>query len=528
LSIIGLTQCLFNLNIITELIRIKDNIEDNNDELDIVELHSIIESINKNDKKKLQEVEFLEQLWFKINPTNNKYINSQLLSDLLKLLFSSNNKTKELIGPIEELFKKYNISKNNDSDDEEDNNDNNRFYSSPLTNKQYNENEFWSLSKIIKLFASIIKNIKAYKFNNYKKTEIYNQIIKEREKDLIFQPQLISNDYFYKYSKYDYDNDNDNYIMSSPNSGNSKKRKHDFKKVYERFMCEKEIHEKTLERIREMQLEKELSMCTKVPKINKPKTPNKNFKKISKTINTDTDDSKILKKNKSNININSPVYERLYNKWKKYNLGDNKNKKGKKYIGKEETLNKSNSNLKNNKNPKGYDDYIQRNREVIKKREYNKQLEEDKKFGRNYKKTIKMNAKPLNITDLKKKKTPDKNKEKSNNQEFLNNYENENIFEDFFITVNIKLPNGLSKPLKIYNNNDKDTLKSVIAFCRMYHIKDEYKKIIYQKVIQYKNNFFSGRNKIDSNKDGFIMNEDSDTITNTYSNNSNPSNNSNL
>ena len=33
---------------------------------------------------------------------------------------------------------------------------------------------------------------------------------------------------------------------------------------------------------------------------------------------------------------------------------------------------------------------------------------------------------------------------------------------------------------------------------------------------------------IDSNKDGFIMNEDSDTITNTYSNNSNPSNNSNL
>ena len=37
--------------------------------------------------------------------------------------------------------------------------------------------------------------------------------------------------------------------------------------------------------------------------------------------------------------------------------------------------------------------------------------------------------------------------------------------------------------------------------------------------MQYKNTFF-GRNLLD-NKDGFILNEDLDTITNTYSNNSN-------
>ena len=529
MSVIGLTQCLFDLNIITELIKIKDNIEDNNDDLDIVELHSIIESINPNDTKKLQEVELLEQLWFKMNPKNNKYINSQVLSDFLKLLFSSSNKVKELIKPIEELFKKYSISNNNDcgSDEYDNNNNNNEFFLSPLTNKKYNRNELWPLSKMIEVFLSIIKNIKAYKFNNYKKSKIYNEIIAEKEKDLIFQPKLISNDYFNKYSNYDYNKDN-NIIISSANKGNSKKTKHDFNKIYERFMLKKKNQEKTLEKIREMQQEFELKMCTNVPKINKPKNRNKISEKNSKTIEIDSENSKILKKNKSNININEPVYEKLYNKRKKNKDICGKNTKTQKYIEKDKTLNKTYSNLKINKKPKGYDEYIKRNREALKKREYKKQLEEDKKYGKNYEKVKKMNVKPFDITDLKKEKASSKNKDKSNNNELINNFGNENIFEDFFITVNVKIPNGLSKPLKIYDNNDDDTLETVNSFCKIYHINDDYKKIIYKKVIQYKKSIFSNKNKIENIRDGFIINEDFDTNTNACSNNSNPSHNSNL
>ena len=50
-------------------VKIKDNFQDINDDLDFVELQSIIESIKGKDKKKLKELEFLEQLWFIINPS---------------------------------------------------------------------------------------------------------------------------------------------------------------------------------------------------------------------------------------------------------------------------------------------------------------------------------------------------------------------------------------------------------------------------------------------------------------------------
>ena len=94
-----------------------------------------------------------------------------------------------------------------------------------------------------------------------------------------------------------------------------------------------------------------------------------------------------------------------------------------------------------------------------------------------------MNIKQVNIAKIKEQKTPPKIKEKINKNEFLDNIENENIFEDIFITVNIKIPNGSSKPLKIYDKNYNDTLEYVNNFCRMYHINDEYKKIIFKKVM---------------------------------------------
>ena len=76
--------------------------------------------------------------------------------------------------------------------------------------------------------------------------------------------------------------------------------------------------------------------------------------------------------------------------------------------------------------------------------------------------------------------------------------------------------------MKIYNKNYNDTVELVNNFCKIYSINNENRKIIIKKVLQYKNSFF-GRNLIEerSNRDGFLLNEDLDTITNTYSNNSN-------
>ena len=99
------------------------------------------------------------------------------------------------------------------------------------------------------------------------------------------------------------------------------------------------------------------------------------------------------------------------------------------------------------------------------------------------------------------------------------NKNKDNIIDDVFITLNIRIPNGLSKPLKIYDKDYNDTVESVNNFCKIYSINDENKKIIFRKVMEYKNVFFS-RNIIDHNNiNGFMLNEDLDTITNTYSNN---------
>ena len=198
--------------------------------------------------------------------------------------------------------------------------------------------------------------------------------------------------------------------------------------------------------------------------------------------------------------------------------------------------------MKNMKKPKGYNEYIQRNRSILEKKEYEKKLEEDKKYGRGYEKIQKKKLKPFNITDLnggngnnrKIKKinipipSPNSNRSnrslEQNNNDFVNNFENEkvgNIIDDIYINIDIKIPNGLLKPLKIYNRNDKDTVEMVNNFCNIYSINDENKKEILKKVIEYKNAFFNINLNKGNNKEGFMLNEDSEMATYANSNNSN-------
>ena len=519
ISVVGITQCLYDLNIITELIKIKDNIKDANDYLDSVELQAIIESINNRDIKKLREVEFIEQLWIIINPSQTQYINSEMFSQILKILFSSNNDIKDLEKKIENILEKYN-TKNSENDSNKEQKKNKMEYFSPLRDKTYNENEKWPLSKLIKYFLKNKRNLKAYRDNNYKSNEIYNNILKDRDKDLTFKPNFISKDFFYKHSKYDYNKDINN-IQSPKESSNTiqTKKKNKFDKIYDRFMAEKELHEKTLELMRKIKMEKELKKCTRVPKTNKymPHTPQK--LSVKDKFEDIEESSQKMKKNKSFINNGPRKYKKLYNLRK--NKNNNKNDLGKNYTFKPELIsNKENINkMKNIKKPKGYDDYIKRNRDAIEKKKLMKKIEEEKKSGKNYEKMKKSKLKPFNITDLneknkKTKKLPPENL--SNKNEENNNEKNEAMIDDIYITIDIKIPNGLLKPLKIYNKNNNDTIDKVNEFCKIYSINDENKKMIIKKVIQCKNAFFARMD--DKNQDDFIINEDLDTITNSGGN----------
>ena len=517
LNIVSMTQCLYELNIINELIKPKDNIQDINlnNQLDLSELQAMVESVKTKDIKKSEEIVLIEQLWFLLNPELKSKIDSNILCIFLKLFFCGNYSQKDLEKLIISLLEKYQI--NNLEKKEE--------YKSPLRDKKYNQNEIWPLAKFIKVFLNLKKDLKAYRENDYTKGDVYNNIIKEKDKDLTFEPNFVSNKYFYKYSQFQYNKDNSIIALINKYKNQNQKQKHDFNKVYERFKADKELHEKTLQKIREKQEENELKMCTNVPKINKY---------IPKSRNPSTD-----KKNKiSDTDIKQPRYKLLYNLRKKFNKNDkneiktdlndivDENCTFKPQISdNKDLLNRTFSNLKIKKKPKGFNDYVNRNRSVLEKKELEKKLEEDKKYGRNYDKMQKMKTKikPLNITDLNKSASKEKKniqyisntetKEKKRYQ--LETEKNENIIQNIYITLDIKTPSGTVNQLKIYNKPDKKTMEDVCNFCKIFSLNDDMMNMLIKKAIIFKYNFFGKNNDINK-EEGFLTKEEFKSISNTY------------
>ena len=182
-----------------------------------------------------------------------------------------------------------------------------------------------------------------------------------------------------------------------------------------------------------------------------------------------------------------------------------------------------------------------RNRALLEKKEYEKKLEEDKRYGRNYDKLKKVKIKPLNINYLNysNQASPKKNNNVNKYQNYTEsnrkskfNPENE-IIENIYITLDIKTPNGIAKPLKIYNKNDNSVIEDVSNFCRIYNLNEEIKKLLINRAIKYriynlneeikkllinraikyKNNFFN------NNKEKFINEINREFFDNTYKKN---------
>jgi len=112
LNIVNMTQCLYELNIINELIKPKDNVQDINinNQIDLAELQAMVESVKDNDIKKSEEVELIEQLWYLLNPKLETSFNCEILSIFLKLFFCDNYTQKELEVYIKSLLDNYKIN----------------------------------------------------------------------------------------------------------------------------------------------------------------------------------------------------------------------------------------------------------------------------------------------------------------------------------------------------------------------------------------------------------------------------------
>ena len=282
----------------------------------------------------------------------------------------------------------------------------------------------------------------------------------------------MSNYVFDKNSKYYYYNNKEKDFLNQTISNNSSKPKHDFNRTYERFMQEKKMHEKVLEKLREIKKKKELKKYTPKPKIH-DYTP-KNTRKKSNLYNQQ---SEVLNKGKK-----IPIYEKLYSMKKNYS--------GKKSERKSKSEIFNNKEIKKNKDKILYKDKIENNKKKIQ---------------------------PFNVNN---------SKENKNNLKNIKSNLNKTIIDSIYITIEIKMPNGELKPLIIYKDQN-NTIDLINEFCEENHITDEDRKIIFNKVIQYKNAFFEKSLNEEKNDYNPNNNEDMDTIANTYGNLSKNSNESN-
>ena len=465
ISIVEMVQILCLLRIINALVK-TEQIKD----LNIKDLKLVVENRNKNDYKKLEELEFIEQLYFIINPTLEKNINCKMFTDLIKILFSSDNsKIKNISQEIKNLLDEYKIDSKNNKEG---------IYISPLREEQtFEQKDIWAIPKLIKSFLKLKTDKMAYKNNffEFKREQLKNNLIEEKEKELKFHPEINKKNFVFKNSKYDYYNNKDNTDLNKTYSNTTHTRKSDFNKLYERFMAEKKMHDKALERLRESKRIKEEKKCTLNPKITEYK-PRKIYlqNRLNKSVDM-TYDYRI-----NDINKKVPIYERLYSLRKIYN------QKKIKLDESEELENKLNSKpsfkeIKNKSKSKSKSKNKNNNiKQKLQKREYNEYA---------------IKKKDLNINN---NKVYERKIQKMRNKQLNNSKETENsIIEDIYVIMDINTPKGGKRPIKIYKN--QENLSDLVdQFCKKNKINDIDKKVIYNQALLYKNNIF-GRNTDETN-----------------------------
>jgi hypothetical protein len=237
-------------------------------------------------------------------------------------------------------------------------------------------------------------------------------------------------------------------------------------------MLQKKMHEKALEKLREIKRKKELKKCSNKPKITEYSPEQLNW-------SVDYENSKIYKRNND-----IPIFERLYNN---------------------DTISFNSKAAKDNNNKYECSPNSSPDRKLIFTDIKNIG---DKKHGKKYEK---VGINPFHIDN-------DSNEDKKNiknNKNEENHINNSSTIDKIPVIIVIKLPNGEIKSLKIYEKMNKTT-EILNAFCRKNDINEEDKKIILGKIMDYKNSVF-GNNAIEENND---PNSNDDFDTTIYTNNS--------
>ena len=504
LDIIGIALSLRDIKIFRELFKEKNNI---NKKYTFSDLQKIILSVDKKETRKIKEINFLEQTWLLLNPYQNECINKDIMVGLLKIIFSPEGVLKE----IESLLKKYleaaligaNISnksliqnKNNNISTNKNKNKSNNDLICPITHKKITSMDIWPLSKYIKAFLDLKKNMIAYKNTLNMSRDKYSNLKHQK-----IQSNIDNNNI--SLDKIDNGCDNNKNKILKP-----QKKPYNFDKLYKKFLEKEHCKKMTLEQMRKKKEDDEIKELKEKPTITKYKT------------NLMNDEMNPNGKKRENI------YDRLYKqdkeiRAKKLELIEEKERNEQEKIERELRCNKLNVNsrlskIRMNKSfdePKqlrGFDEYVKRNRKGRLERLRIKYLLEKNPVGEKYEEIRKRNITPPNITDIRRMRKNEYyrtmnyvNKTVNNNKELVlpENYlsEDESDGNTEYFNLQIKLPNGRTQTLKVYENDDAN--KVVEEFCKIHSVDDNIKNKLVNNIVNCQKQFLLKDNRNENQND---------------------------
>ena len=480
ISFIGIIKALTDLNIFKEILK---NIKINSENEDITE-NEILEQIktkyklikdNKIPSNLLQEIDFIDQLWILLNANgrNPKYINIDTLKIFLQIIFSPVETTVKEIVNLLKIFLQTALFFDS-KPYEKINSRNNNYIEQNLLKTIITENyisyeERWSLQKIVKTFLLFKKNRIAY-IKTGKLNKSAEKDLQKYNENITFQPKL----------EYNY--------LETQNWMNKLDKYEEHEKL-KKFALEKRKKENE---------DIEFEECTFQPNIKKRNKDNSYFD------------------NSMSIELNTKkIFERLYDD----GLRQNENKKNEILKKKEENLQnlrqkctfKPNINSLNleslnksfiiNKQIPGFEKFVVRTRKGIIERARKNYIKTKIPTGENYEKIKKRKFKPLNITDLKNYKKNEIKNIIDKNKINITYEENDNEsdgFDDYF-TIDLKLPNGNVRKIKIYENDDP--MEIAENFCKTYNIKDNIKEKLAMNIKLFKEKYLINKEYEDEEKE---------------------------
>lgn len=450
LSFLNVAQVLTELKIFRELLPKNEELKKPTD------LKEKIAKVRERETRKIQEINFLEQIWFCLNPKSKEYLLSEIFGEFMKVLFSPVDSSITEIASILKQFLQAALFLHTNKNNGDDHNG----VISPLTDKEIHESDLWPLEVFVKRFLELKENIIAY------------QRIKNKNK--MFEKDLIQ-----EMKKFSF----------KPKIENSKMRLKIFEKKLPTFIEREKLRQLALKELKKEAEKAELEQCTFKPSINKTYQNNESFSR---------DD-----------NNRMPVYDKLYkmNKDKLRKRNQHIAEKEKEELQKEmmncsfqPQIPRSNTMFDKTftavEKPKGYNKHIEHTRRGILENLRKKYLLEYNPSGENYEKMRIRNIKPFDITDMRRLEEKEreemdglnkkqKDKPKKQKEEEKDN-DNDDDDEDYF-TIQVKIPSGKERTLRIYP--DDNAFEVATNFCHTYCIKDEVRDRLAANIHHFQNQY---------------------------------------